>query len=119
MGWLISNGTDCPHPLGSVTLSSRREFLDAQATQPNLPVSFLFLFFSFFLEGREAEEEEMWKGWLSGKRERESESFFTDFFSIKKSSSSKTYGTIAPTSSRAGSSTFNLNKSKELPFLVS
>ncbi|EMF15266.1 uncharacterized protein SEPMUDRAFT_19175, partial [Sphaerulina musiva SO2202] len=37
VGWLISNGTDCPHPLGSVTLSSRREFLDAQATQPNLP----------------------------------------------------------------------------------
>lgn len=58
VGWLISNGTDCPHPLGSVTLSSRREFLDAQATQPNLPVSFLFR----FLERREEEEEEMWKG---------------------------------------------------------
>lgn len=29
------------------------------------------------------------------------------------------YGTIAPTSSHAGSSTFNLNKCKELPFLVS
>ncbi|KAI5368275.1 hypothetical protein Slin15195_G034080 [Septoria linicola] len=37
VGWLISNGTDCPHPLGSLTLASRREFLDAQATQPNLP----------------------------------------------------------------------------------
>ena len=37
VGWLISNGTDCPHPLGSVTLKTRREFLDAQETQPNLP----------------------------------------------------------------------------------
>lgn len=61
------------------------------------------------------------EGFGCGEREREREiDLHTDiFFLIKNSSLSKMYGTIAPTSSRAGSSPFNLNKCKELPFLVS
>lgn len=69
VGWLISNGTDCPHPLGSVTLSSRREFLDAQATQPNLPVS---CFFFLFFEGGEGKRKKRYvEGFGCVERERE------------------------------------------------
>lgn len=71
VGWLISNGTDCPHPLGSVTLSSRREFLDAQATQPNLPVSCFFFLFFFFGREERGERKRFGGVWLWMERERE------------------------------------------------